>query len=110
MVLSVENLSFGYNQKNILNKISFDVKKGETLAILGKNGAGKSTLLSLILGLFRQGIFAIPILIIMNSLVGLYGVVAAQLISDGCTFVIATLLYNKVYNSLQKEINTVKNN
>ena len=40
MVLSVENLSFAYNQKNILNKISFNVKKGETLAILGKNGAG----------------------------------------------------------------------
>ena len=42
MVLSVENLSFGYNQKNILNKISFDVKKGETLAILGKNGANQT--------------------------------------------------------------------
>ena len=54
MVLSVENLSFGYNQKNILNKISFNVKKGETLAILGKNGAGKSTLLSLILGLLKS--------------------------------------------------------
>ena len=54
MVLSVENLSFAYNQKNILNKISFNVKKGETLAILGKNGAGKSTLLSLILGLLKS--------------------------------------------------------
>ena len=54
MVLSVENLSFAYNQKNILNKISFNLKKGETLAILGKNGAGKSTLLSLILGLLKS--------------------------------------------------------
>ena len=34
--------------------ISFNVKKGETLAILGKNGAGKSTLLSLILGLLKS--------------------------------------------------------
>lgn len=47
---------------------------------------------------------AIPILLILNHFVGLYGVVAAQLISDGCTFIFSTLIYRRVYNSLQKEL------
>ena len=64
-------------------------------------GKGKE---SLLLGIFRQGLFAIPTLIIMNHFVGLYGVVAAQLISDGLTFVIATILYRRVYNQLQREV------
>ena len=63
-------------------------------------GKGKE---SLILGLLRQGIFAIPTLFIMNSLLGLYGVVSAQLISDALTFVFSTLIYRKVYNDLVKK-------
>ena len=59
---------------------------------------------SLILGVCRQGLFAIPILLILNHFVGLKGVVAAQLISDAITFVLATILYRRVYNRLQKEI------
>ncbi|HWT73981.1 MAG TPA: ABC transporter ATP-binding protein [Mobilitalea sp.] len=50
-VLTVENLSFSYeNQKNVLNNISFTVRKGEMISIVGKNGAGKSTLSKLICG------------------------------------------------------------
>lgn len=41
----------------------------------------------------------------MNHFVGLMGVVAAQLISDSITFVLASVIYRKVYNKLQKEIN-----
>ena len=63
-------------------------------------GKGKE---SLILGLLRQGIFAIPTLFIMNSLLGLYGVVSAQLISDTLTFIFSTLIYRKVYNDLVKK-------
>lgn len=40
----------GHEQK-ILNKISFDIKKGEIVAILGKSGCGKSTLLRIIAGI-----------------------------------------------------------
>ena len=47
--------------------------------------------------------FAIPILLILNHFVGLYGVVAAQTISDSITFVLATAIFRKVYNGLQKE-------
>ena len=48
--LSFENVSYTYEDTNItaLKGISFTVKKGETLAILGKTGSGKSTILSLI--------------------------------------------------------------
>lgn len=35
------------------NDISFDVKKGEILAILGENGAGKSTLMSMLFGMYQ---------------------------------------------------------
>jgi len=62
-------------------------------------GKGKE---SLLLGVCRQGLFAIPILLILNHFVGLYGVVAAQLLSDSLTFIIATLIYRQVYNRLQK--------
>ncbi|WP_142785616.1 ABC transporter ATP-binding protein [Changchengzhania lutea] len=45
-----ENVKFTYDDTNItaLNGISFSIKEGETLAILGKTGSGKSTILDLI--------------------------------------------------------------
>ena len=48
--ISFENVKYTYEDTNItaLQNISFTVKKGETLAILGKTGSGKSTILSLI--------------------------------------------------------------
>ena len=58
---------------------------------------------SLVLGVLRQGVLAIPTIFIMNRILQLYGVVSAQLISDAITFVIATLLYRHVYHKLQTE-------
>lgn len=79
----------------------FIISNFQKIYCLQAMGKGKE---SLILGLFRQGIFAIPTLIIMNSLVGLYGVVASQLISDAFTFVLSTLLYRRVYSKLEKQM------
>lgn len=51
--VEVENLSFKYNpnkEKNIIDNISFSIKHGDYLAIIGHNGSGKSTLSKLIIG------------------------------------------------------------
>lgn len=52
--IAFNNVSFTYEDTNItsLKNISFTVKKGETLAVLGKTGSGKSTILSLISRLY----------------------------------------------------------
>lgn len=52
-VLSVENISFSKNGAPLLKDISFTLRKGECIAVLGANGAGKTTLLKHINGLFR---------------------------------------------------------
>ncbi len=49
--IEVKNVSFCYRRKQILSDISFQVKKGECLAIVGANGTGKSTLLSILAGI-----------------------------------------------------------
>ncbi len=50
--LSVEDVSFSYAKKLILEKISFEVKAGSFCVLLGANGAGKTTLFSLITRLY----------------------------------------------------------
>lgn len=49
-MLQVKKISFRYKTQFILNNISFDVKAGEHLAIIGESGSGKSTLLKLLYG------------------------------------------------------------
>lgn len=48
------NVSFGYNASadNAINNVSFSVKKGDTVGIIGGTGSGKSTLINLIPGLY----------------------------------------------------------
>ena len=49
-VLEIKNLTFGYEKdKDILKNVSFSVKKGEYVSLIGKNGSGKSTLAKLIM-------------------------------------------------------------
>lgn len=50
-MLSVEKLCAGYGNLQILRDLSFHVKKGEVVSILGTNGAGKTTTLRAISGL-----------------------------------------------------------
>ncbi|MBL4664160.1 MAG: ATP-binding cassette domain-containing protein, partial [Flavobacteriaceae bacterium] len=52
-MLNVQITSFSYAVKKILKDISFVLKRGEHLAILGESGSGKSTLLHIIYGLLH---------------------------------------------------------
>jgi len=49
--IQVNQVDFSYGQVQVLFDVSFEVKKGESLALLGTNGAGKSTILKVITGL-----------------------------------------------------------
>lgn len=51
--LEIRNITFGYseNLSNIIEDVSFDVNKGDSVAIIGQSGAGKTTLADIILGL-----------------------------------------------------------
>lgn len=51
--IEVNNVSFGYNNHLILDNISFAIKNGEYLGIIGPNGGGKTTLIKIILGLLK---------------------------------------------------------
>jgi phospholipid/cholesterol/gamma-HCH transport system ATP-binding protein len=52
-IIVVENLSASYGENLILRDVSFEVKKGEILVILGGSGCGKSTLLKHMFGLYK---------------------------------------------------------
>jgi ABC-type branched-subunit amino acid transport system ATPase component len=52
-VLEVRNLDVGYGKLQVTFGVTFDVRVGEVVAILGANGAGKSTLLRGVTGLLR---------------------------------------------------------
>ncbi len=47
----VEDLHKSFGSQNVLNGISLTIRRGETLAVLGRSGSGKSVLLKLIIGL-----------------------------------------------------------
>lgn len=46
--ISFKDVSFGYDNKPVLQNISFDLRAGETIAFVGPSGAGKTTICSLI--------------------------------------------------------------
>lgn len=54
-MLQVQNISFGYTEKPVVQNINFTVNKGQNIAIIGESGCGKSTLLKLIYGLYDLG-------------------------------------------------------
>ncbi len=54
ILLNIENLEAWYGDAKVLHGISFGLKRGEVIALIGANGAGKSTLLRSICGLMKK--------------------------------------------------------
>ena len=50
-IIKLEQIGFKYNEHQVLKNVSFEVKRGEFLGILGPNGSGKTTLLNVIDGI-----------------------------------------------------------
>ena len=53
-LLAVENLQAWYGESHILHGVTFDVRPGEVVTLLGRNGAGKTTTLKSIMGIVGQ--------------------------------------------------------
>ncbi|MDD4653066.1 MAG: ABC transporter ATP-binding protein [Methanothrix sp.] len=53
-MLSLDSVTAGYTDENIINEVSLQVDKGELVTIIGPNGCGKSTLMKSIFGLTRM--------------------------------------------------------
>ncbi|HHV50592.1 MAG TPA: ABC transporter ATP-binding protein [Clostridiales bacterium] len=62
--IEFKNVSFSFNNTKVLENISFEVKEGETLGIIGPTGSGKTT--------------------IVNLLARLYDVDSGEILLDGC--------------------------
>ena len=52
-MIQIEGISAGYGKSNVLNEVSFSIKKGELTSLIGVNGCGKSTLLKTIIGIHQ---------------------------------------------------------
>lgn len=51
-MLQIKNISFTYIENPVIRNISFEIAKGQNVAVIGESGCGKSTLLKLIYGLY----------------------------------------------------------
>lgn len=52
-MLQVKNISFTYIENPVIENISFEITKGQNVAVIGESGCGKSTLLKLLYGLYN---------------------------------------------------------
>ncbi|MFV8326067.1 ABC transporter ATP-binding protein [Flavobacterium sp. ZS1P14] len=51
-MLEIKNISFTYIENPVIENVSFEIAKGQNIALIGESGCGKSTLLKLIYGLY----------------------------------------------------------
>ena len=57
--LEIKNITKSYNKKRILDNVSLNLNRGESVALLGPNGAGKTTLFYIIMGLIKRDVGSI---------------------------------------------------
>ena len=53
-ILTVKKLQVSYDKVNVFSNLSFEVREGDFICIVGQNGAGKSTLIKTLLGSIKQ--------------------------------------------------------
>lgn len=53
-LLTINNISKSYGKQKALDEVSFSIKKGEILGLVGQNGAGKTTLIRVLIGLIAK--------------------------------------------------------
>ena len=53
-VLSVKNISKSFEDKDLFDNVSFEIKKGEHVALIGANGTGKTTILKIINDIYKS--------------------------------------------------------
>ncbi|GHV84770.1 sugar ABC transporter ATP-binding protein [Spirochaetia bacterium] len=55
-ILSIQHISKNFSGVKVLDDISFDIRKGEIMGLIGENGAGKSTLIKIISGIYQPSL------------------------------------------------------
>lgn len=53
VIINLNNISFSYDRRTVLENVSLQVREGEFWALIGPNGSGKSTLIGIMLGLLQ---------------------------------------------------------
>ena len=51
--MALTHVTFGYDDRKVLSDLSFTVKSGEHVTLVGRTGVGKSTVFKLLLGLYK---------------------------------------------------------
>ncbi|MFV7789328.1 ABC transporter ATP-binding protein [Aliarcobacter lanthieri] len=54
LLIDAKNISFSYQNIEVLNNINFELHQGDILSLIGKNGCGKTTLLKILLGIYKS--------------------------------------------------------
>ena len=62
LLLSAKKINKSYQDNNVLQDVSLDIKSGDSICISGENGSGKSTLLKIFCGLLRPDIGTLSVL------------------------------------------------
>lgn len=99
VLLSASNLSIGYDQKVIADRLNLRIRSGELICLLGPNGAGKSTLLKTLSGIlspkqgtisigphqspFKPAVLSRELAIVLSSFEGVGGIRVEELVGLG---------------------------